>query len=221
MLSSPVYVNTEPRSAELHPRPSVSHFRAFSKSFFFSPAFNDSTNQHANALSASRTHLRDDIQTPSKASHTRALLYRQRAPLSPLAATLTDHPATVVNKRLAASLTPLDATLTKNQGVGASLTFQPSNVQMRSLHPACSCGTRSDPRPNSFPHTFLATPHQLTPYLSHSYNNHGGHPPSFPSLFPRPLRSLDKECFSTRFPSTASALFLKIAGCMGSAPTNS
>jgi hypothetical protein len=40
--------------------------------------------------------------------------------LSPLAATLIDLPASVANKRLTVSLNPLDATLTKNAGRGAS-----------------------------------------------------------------------------------------------------
>jgi hypothetical protein len=101
MLSSPVY-------AEFHPRPPVSHSRAFSNSFFFSPAFNDSTDQHPS-----------DIQTPPKTRHLKALLSRQhRAPLSPLTATLMHHPVSVANKRLTENLTPLDATLTKNMGEG-------------------------------------------------------------------------------------------------------
>jgi hypothetical protein len=108
MLSSSVY-------AEFHPRRAASHSRAFSNSFFFSPAFNDSTDQHPT-----------NIQVPPKARHTRALLHRQHlAPLSPLAATLMDHPASVANKRLTANLTPLDATLTKNRGEGCTLSFTP------------------------------------------------------------------------------------------------
>jgi hypothetical protein len=39
-----------------------------------------------------------------------------RIPISPLAATLMDLPASVANKRLTVWLTPLDATLTKNRG---------------------------------------------------------------------------------------------------------
>src|SRR5713226_137457 len=41
--------------------------------------------------------------------------------LSPLAATLMDLLASVANKRLTAWLSPLDATLTKNTGVGVSV----------------------------------------------------------------------------------------------------
>jgi hypothetical protein len=108
MLSSPVY-------AEFHPRRAASHSHAFSNSFFFSPAFNDSTDQHPT-----------NIQVPSKACHTRALLDRQHlAPLSPLAATLTDHPTSVANKRLTVNLTPLDATLTKKRGERCILSFTP------------------------------------------------------------------------------------------------
>jgi len=44
--------------------------------------------------------------------------FHRLGPLSPLAATLVDLPASVANKRLTARLNPLDATLTKNTGVG-------------------------------------------------------------------------------------------------------
>jgi hypothetical protein len=155
MLSSPVY-------AKLHPRrPPASHTRAFSNSFSFSPTSNDSTDQ-----------LPNNIQTPSKARHHKALLHRQhRAPLSPLPATLTDHPVSAANKRLTATLTPLDATLTKNRGEGQGPPFEPFNLQ--TFQPA------NGSVPNSLPHTFLANPQQLTPYLSHSYKNHRGAPPLF------------------------------------------
>jgi len=49
-------------------------------------------------------------------------------PVSPLAATLMDSPVTVANKRLTEELTPLDATLTKNTGVGPHLSCRPLNV---------------------------------------------------------------------------------------------
>src|SRR5882762_10212513 len=48
--------------------------------------------------------------------------------LSPLAATLMDQPASVANKRLTSTPNPLDATLTKNAGVGGPL-FQPENCR--------------------------------------------------------------------------------------------
>src|SRR5712692_5405944 len=58
------------------------------------------------------------LLTPSESSHPKPLLTRQHfAPISPLAATLMDLPASVANKRLTAQLSPLDATLTKNRGV--------------------------------------------------------------------------------------------------------
>jgi hypothetical protein len=106
MLSSPVYAKLQPRHA-----PSASSAFSVSSALnpVLSPAFNDPTDQHPNA-----------IQSPSKACHPRALLSSQhRAPLSPLPATLMDHPPSVANKRLTAELTPLDATLTKNRGRGA------------------------------------------------------------------------------------------------------
>jgi hypothetical protein len=60
------------------------------------------------------------LLTPSKSFHPTPLLSRQhQAPVSPLAATLMDLPASVANTRLAAGLNPLAATLTKNTGVGA------------------------------------------------------------------------------------------------------
>jgi len=128
MLSSPVYAEPHPRHA-----PSVSS--AFSVSSALDPvlsaAFNGLTDQHPNALSASRTLLRDDIQTPPKSCLNRALLHRQhRAPLSPLPATHTSHPVSVANKRLTEKITPLDATLTKNRGRGApSLSLRSTKFQ--------------------------------------------------------------------------------------------
>ena len=59
------------------------------------------------------------LQTLPESSHPRPLLSRQyTAPVSPLAATLMDLPASVANKRLTENLNPLDATLAKNTGVG-------------------------------------------------------------------------------------------------------
>src|SRR5882724_4514974 len=61
------------------------------------------------------------LLTPPKSWHPIQLLSRQHfIPVSPLAATLMDSPASVANKRLTAELNPLDATLTKNRGEGAS-----------------------------------------------------------------------------------------------------
>jgi hypothetical protein len=52
------------------------------------------------------------LQTSPGSSHTRPSLWCQRSgPLTVLAATLMDLPASIANKRLAPSLIPLDATL--------------------------------------------------------------------------------------------------------------
>src|SRR6266446_8634861 len=60
------------------------------------------------------------LLTRSKSSALTQLLSRQHfVRISPLAATLMDLPASVAYKRLTPELTPLDATLTKNRGVGA------------------------------------------------------------------------------------------------------
>jgi hypothetical protein len=113
MLSSPVY-------AESRPRQPIPHARLSSISFRRSQRSNVQTFQRFNDPRPNA------IQSPSKACHTRPLPSRQhRAPLSPLSATLMDHPASVANKRLTAYLTPLDATLTKKRGEGCTLSFTP------------------------------------------------------------------------------------------------
>src|SRR5260370_4122727 len=62
------------------------------------------------------------LLTPPRSSYPSQLLSRQQpAPVSPLAATLMNLPASVANKRLTPWLSPLDATLTKNRG-GRKLT---------------------------------------------------------------------------------------------------
>src|SRR5271155_4517813 len=124
------------------------------------------------------------LLSPSVPIHPRQLpSCQQSASINPLDATLAGSLASAANKRLTKYLSPVDATLTKNQGEGTSIsqssnlpTFQPSN----------------DPRPNSFTLTFLATPHNLTPYPTISYKNHRGrgrftlslsHQISLPALF--------------------------------------
>jgi hypothetical protein len=101
------------------------------------------------------------LLTPPKSSHPRPLLSRQHsAPVSPLAATLTNRPASIANKRLTTKLTPLNITLTKNKGAGVALqlsAFLRSNVQ----------------RCNSFSVTSLAAPHLATSIESHPYKNQG------------------------------------------------
>jgi hypothetical protein len=113
MLSSPVY-------AKLHPRQPIPHARLSSISFRRSQRSNVQTFQPFNDPRPNA------IQPPSKDCHPKPLPSRQHlAPLSPLPATLMDHPASVANKRLTENLTPLDATLTKNRGEGCTLSFTP------------------------------------------------------------------------------------------------
>src|SRR6266404_4440054 len=96
------------------------------------------------------------LLTPPKSSHPSQLLYRQQsAPISPLAATLMNLPASVANKRLTVGLSPLDATLTKNRGWGPRLsTFRSVNSVFpvtSALNPAFSASFRHSalPRLNS------------------------------------------------------------------------
>jgi hypothetical protein len=55
------------------------------------------------------------------------------------------------------------------------------------------------PAANSFPHTFLATPHPLTPYPSHSYKNHKGAPSVFSFTLPSLFSLLDQRAFHNSF----------------------
>ncbi len=76
------------------------------------------------------------LLTSPKSSHPTHLLSRQHfIPVSPLAATLMDSPASVANKRLTARLNPLPATLTKNRGVGG-----PPCASDKDAHPASANG---------------------------------------------------------------------------------
>ncbi len=112
------------------------------------------------------------LLTPPKSSHPRLLLSRQHlAPITPLAATLMNLPASVANKRVMAWLTPLDATLTENMGVGATphdvSTFRPSAVQfVRLLQPGFLTGTSQTSQRDAFsiyPLFFQALPHSFAP----------------------------------------------------------
>jgi hypothetical protein len=59
------------------------------------------------------------LQIPSESVQPRQLLfYKRLAPVTLLNATLAKLPVSVANKRLAGWLTPLSATLTKEQGGG-------------------------------------------------------------------------------------------------------
>jgi hypothetical protein len=154
MLSSPVYVNTETRSAALHPRQPISRVRLSFFSFCPSQPSNLQTFQRANALSASRTQLLDAIQTPSNACHPRPLPSRQhRSPLSPLSAPLTDHRTSVANKRLTENLTPLDATLTKNRGRCFHRALRASR---RGVYPIFHSAPPNSSRPCVFNHLQIA-----------------------------------------------------------------
>src|SRR6266852_1314171 len=88
-----------------------------------------------------RGHSRRFLSPNAFPSHT-----SENSPVSPLAATLMDLPASVANKRLTVGLSPLDATLTKNRG-GTS--FKPKG----SLPPRLSCS--SDVQ--TFPHANVST----------------------------------------------------------------
>ena len=161
MLSSPVY-------AESHPRLPVPHPRRASISFCFSQPSNLSTCKDAN-----------NVQAPSEFPHPNPLLSRQQtAPANPLAATPTDHPASVANKRLTKNVTPLDATLTKNKGWGVSIFFRPSHqipvtalfsitYKLPIFYPLCfeihPCNGGCTPLPAFLPHAF---PHLQSLYHS-------------------------------------------------------
>jgi hypothetical protein len=65
---------------------------------------------------------------PTNVSHPRSLpSYKRNVHISSLTATHMDLFASVANKRLTEKLTPLDATLTKNMGVGVYILFSPSH----------------------------------------------------------------------------------------------
>src|SRR6266446_3181487 len=91
------------------------------------------------------------LLAPSESSHPTQLLSRQHfIPVSPLAATLMDSPASVENKRLTASLNPLAATLTKTGGREPSLAHP---TRMRILSPP----TAEEPKDSS-PASLVCTP---------------------------------------------------------------
>jgi len=91
--------------------------------------------------------------------------------LSSLAATLTSLPASVANKRLTARLNPLDATLTKNTGVGIPAARLPRCSTFRRL----DVPTILYP-PKSLPLNLFADPHPLNLYATILYKNSGGAP---------------------------------------------
>src|SRR5712664_3014762 len=78
--------------------------------------------------------------SPPNLSHPLALLSRQQCtPRKSLAATLMDLLASVANKRLTAGLTPLDATLTKNRGVGGAVLFRLALSAVRGFTQSVAC----------------------------------------------------------------------------------
>ena len=106
------------------------------------------------------------LQTPSRLPQPIPLLFCQHlVPVSPLAAALMDLPASIANKRLTPRLTPLDATLTKNRGVG---------TRSCTSHHSSTFSISHFPSPNSYGITSLAAPHPLTPIESNPYKNSRG-----------------------------------------------
>jgi hypothetical protein len=116
---------------------------------------------------------------PSKSSHPRTLLSRQQTtPVSSLAATLMDFAVSVANKRLTEWLSPLDATLRKSGGWGASpfdvSSFRPCHVQtfrrVLDLSPflSCSCALFGP---------MDAQQLLWNQFVPHSFRRNGGVPP--------------------------------------------
>src|SRR6266478_1620958 len=97
------------------------------------------------------------LLTPSKSLYPIQLLSRQQpVSVSPLAATLMNLLASVANKRLTARLNPLDATLTKNRGMGA-----PPCASDKDAHPERLSGVEGFFSSGSFPPSFSTKPFVL------------------------------------------------------------
>jgi len=171
------------------------------------------------------------LLAPSESSHPTQLLSRQHfIPVSPLAATLMDSPASVENKRLTASLNPLAATLTKTGGREPSLAHP---TRMRILSPP----TAEEPKDSS-PASLVCTPvHQerfrillqpsgsalflkiagVSPYNFHSGNCSQDTTPK--GHFFRPLLSTTYTLFQVPYPvSPFLATLTKTAGCIPTIP---
>ena len=124
------------------------------------------------------------LPSPPKSSHPRPLLSRQQhAPVSPLAATLMDLPASVANKRLTQKLSPLDSALTKNRGVGGAMVNQPPPAFNARSHNSQS-GTRS-PQCAPIRSGSSATGHPHLAVLPLASNRH--FVTSFHRCFPQPV----------------------------------
>jgi hypothetical protein len=108
------------------------------------------------------------LLTPSKSSGPPQLpSCKQIAPLTPLAATLMDFPASVANKRLMTRLSPLAATLTRNRGAALPGFDIPTFRRSFNLSPFLSC----------FYTLFCATGHlQLlwNQFVANSFHREGG-----------------------------------------------
>ena len=168
----------------------------------------------------------------SKISHPRPLPSHQHfVPVSPLAATLMESPASVANKRLTARLNPLAATLTKNRGGGGSRLAHPT--RMRILSPPTA-----EEAKDSSPASLFCTPvHRerstipwqpsgsllflkiagVSPYNFHSGNCSQDTTPK--GHFFRPFLSAAYTLFQAPYPvSPVFATVTKTAGCIPTIP---
>ena len=125
---------------------------------------------------------------PPKSSHPSQFRSRQlSAPVTSLAATLMNLPASVANKRLAAGLTSLDATLTKKRGGGPCSEVRacqrcnaPFIHSFRSLRKECFTTPFDSQGSTLFLKTagctptlpFLELPARLSPLYSSSFFSH-------------------------------------------------
>ncbi len=115
--------------------------------------------------------------TPPKSSHPTQLPSRQQdAPITPLAATLMNLPASVENKRLTVELSPLAATLTKTRGCGPlpcdDSTFNPSSSFSSphlSFHALTNCPFRK-PFVLTFMHRMGGVGGRTTAFLKYYFN---------------------------------------------------
>ncbi len=140
---------------------------------------------------------------PPKSSHPSQLLsWQQNAPVSPLAATLMDLPASVANKRLTAGLSPLDATLTKNRGRRAvclttillTLTFGRSDLRTfaSALFSANSVSSGPSVLNPSFPLNFQLSTVNCRPLHPVTANWLSPAPSDKIASLPTPCRQMDR-----------------------------
>src|SRR6266403_5177462 len=171
------------------------------------------------------------LLAPPKSPHPTQLLPRQYfAPVSPLAATLMESPASVANKRLTARLNPLPATLTKNRGVGSRRAHP---TRMRILSPP----TAEEPKDFSPDSLFCTAVHQERSTIPVQpsgsalflkiagvslYNFHSGNcwqDTTPKGHFFRPFLSTAYTLFQVPYPVTPFlATLTKTAGCVPTLP---